>query len=81
MQTLFITLGDGPTGQPTESGARVPDRIPRELNSSACPDRANATPIESIDPACTRPHATQPFFGVAQSFYYIVSHFAAILLY
>jgi hypothetical protein len=48
---------------------------PREPNASACLDRVNEATIKSIDPARTWPHVTQPFFGVAQSFYYIVSHF------
>jgi hypothetical protein len=45
---------------------------------SARPDRADAAPIESIDPAQTRSHVTQPIFGAAQSFYYIFSHFAVM---
>jgi hypothetical protein len=45
---------------------------------SACSDRADEAPIEPTDPVSARPL-------VAQSFYYIVSHFAVmnstILLY
>jgi hypothetical protein len=45
---------------------------------SVHPDQADAAPIDLIDPSCIRPHVTQLFFSVAQSFYYIVSHFAVM---
>jgi hypothetical protein len=84
---------DQPTGQSTEPGARAPERIrrrteparaymsrppPGEPNASAYLDRGDESMIESIGPARTRPHVTQPFFGVVQSFYYIISHFTAM---
>jgi hypothetical protein len=79
---LFITLVHHlhqPTSQSIESGAHMPDRIPHAPTRARhlrMPWSSLCGPIESIDPARSRPHATQPFFGVAQSFHYIVSHFA-----
>jgi hypothetical protein len=55
----------GTHARPNPTRAHVSQMPPNALIESMRPDRVD------------RPHATQPFFGVAQSFHYIVSHFAA----
>jgi hypothetical protein len=60
--------------------SRSAPRVPTEPIGSTRPDRADAALIKWIGPAHTRPHTTRPFFSVAQSLYYTVSHFAAMNL-
>jgi hypothetical protein len=67
---LFIIVGDGPIGtspgivnQPIIKSTNSCHRTPRG-SVPTCPERVDVP----------RPHATQSFSIVAQSFYYIVSH-------
>jgi hypothetical protein len=74
--TLCACIGRSPRA-PAHPSRSAP-RVSTEPIGSTRPDRADAALIKWIGPAHTRPHTAQPFFSVAQSLYYTVSHFAAM---